>query len=409
MVHSTSGKMKAVRWEGELDSVSVKEIAIPRIRKPLDAIVRITSAAICGTDLHTYHGRIEMNTPLTFGHENIGIIEEVGSAVTTLKRGDRVVIAAGNIKADADDEPEFQTFFGIGQYGLPQMNGGQAQFMRVPNADDNFLLVPDDNEHELDYILLADIWVTAWYSLDCAGQVFGDTVAIFGAGPVGLLCAYSAILRGAIRVYVVDHVPERLARAKSIGAIPINFAHGDPVAQITKLEPDGVDRTCDCCGFECIDAEGENVENIIISQAVQVTKSGGGIGLTGVYPPHDIGATTKATSKGILSFPVGEFWLKGLSIKGGVITTDLYKPTQLLLKNLIERHNAKPSFVFDKEFRIEQAAEAFREFSEHKIIKGVFRFEKDSRNGESSVTMQKGSSIRDPLEGEPIRKRTRLS
>jgi threonine dehydrogenase-like Zn-dependent dehydrogenase len=108
-------------------------------------------------------------------------------------------------------------------------------------------------------------------------------------GPVGLLAAYSAIIRGAIRVYVVDHVPERLARAKSIGAIPINFSHGDPVKQILKLEPNGVDRSCDLCGFECIDAEGNNVENLIITQMIAVTRNGGGIGLTGVYTSKDLG------------------------------------------------------------------------------------------------------------------------
>ena len=106
---------------------------------------------------------------------------------------------------------------------------------------------------------------------------------------MGLLCAYSAKLRGAVRVYSVDHVPERLARAKSIGAIPINFAHGDPVAQILKFEPNGVDRTCDCVGFECINADGDNVENLLITQAINVTRSGGGIGLIGVYTTTDIG------------------------------------------------------------------------------------------------------------------------
>lgn len=183
MSASKHGKMKAVRWEGKEGSVSVKEIEIPKIRKPLDAIVRITSAAICGTDLHTFHGRIEMNTPLTFGHENIGVIEEVGSAVTTLKKGDRVVVSAGEFKDDADGDFTIDGIFGIGHYGaFTQINGGQSQFMRVPNADVNFLVVPKGDDHELDYILLADIWPTAWFALDSAGQVFGDTVVVFGAG-----------------------------------------------------------------------------------------------------------------------------------------------------------------------------------------------------------------------------------
>ena len=113
------------------------------------------------------------------------------------------------------------------------------------------------------------------------------------------MCAYSAKLRGATRVYSIDHVPERLARAKSVGAIPINFAHGDPVEQILKLEPNGVDRSCDCCGFECINAEGENVENLIITQAVALTRAGGGIGLIGVYTSNDLGKSYERFPRGL--------------------------------------------------------------------------------------------------------------
>lgn len=111
----------------------------------------------------------------------------------------------------------------------------------------------------------------------------------FRIGPVGLLCAYSALIRGATRVYSVDHVPARLAKAKSIGAIPINFAEEDPVAQIMKLEPNGVDRACDLVGFECVNAKGENVENLVINWAIQVTRLYGGIGLIGEYPEADAG------------------------------------------------------------------------------------------------------------------------
>jgi len=110
-------------------------------------------------------------------------------------------------------------------------------------------------------------------------------------GPVGLLCAYSALLRGAIRVYSVDHVPARLAKAASIGAIPINFKDDDPVSQILKLEPAGVDRACDCVGFECVNANGKNVENLVLTWAVKVTGIRGGIGVIGVYVPKDLGTS----------------------------------------------------------------------------------------------------------------------
>jgi threonine dehydrogenase-like Zn-dependent dehydrogenase len=118
-------KMKAVRWEGKLESVSVKQINIPKIRQPLDTIVRITSAGICGFDLHTYHGRIEISVPVTFGHENVRIIEEIGSAVTTLKKGDRVVITASNSQDDVNDNSIEKGIFGVGEAGsFPQMSGG---------------------------------------------------------------------------------------------------------------------------------------------------------------------------------------------------------------------------------------------------------------------------------------------
>jgi threonine dehydrogenase-like Zn-dependent dehydrogenase len=187
MAQMKTGKMKAVRWEGKPFSVSVKEIDIPKITQPLDAIVRLTSSAICGSDLHTYHGRIGMNHPLTFGHENIGIIEEIGKDITSLKKGDRVIVAA--VLEESTDDGELQPVesLGVGKYGsgvfdIPQINGGQAGFLRVPFANVNLFVVPPGNEHELDYLLLADIWPTAWWALDCAGQVLGDTVVVFGAG-----------------------------------------------------------------------------------------------------------------------------------------------------------------------------------------------------------------------------------
>jgi len=189
MVETKKGKMKTVRWEGKPFSVSVKEVDIPKIIDPLDAIVRLTSSAICGTDLHTYLGRLPMKRPLTFGHENMGIIEDVGDKVTTLNKGDRVLVGAGigeiidfgKIGQGLLGEP---LSYGISEYEprAPMLDSSQARFMRVPFANANLLIFPPGDEHELDYLLLADIWLIAWYALECAGQVLGDTVVIFGAG-----------------------------------------------------------------------------------------------------------------------------------------------------------------------------------------------------------------------------------
>lgn len=185
MAESKHQKMKAVRWEGKPFSVSVKEVPKPKIAHPLDAIVRLTSAAICGSDLHIYRGRQEVPPPLTLGHENIGIVEELGEHITTLKKGDRVLMTC-IIEEPTDNGEVSPTFNGYGEggLGLPEIDGGQAEFMRVPFANQNLLVLPAGDSDELDYLLLADIWPTAVWALDCAGQVFGDTVVIFGAGIV---------------------------------------------------------------------------------------------------------------------------------------------------------------------------------------------------------------------------------
>jgi threonine dehydrogenase-like Zn-dependent dehydrogenase len=207
---------------------------------------------LIGTDLHTFHGRFQVNPPMTMGHEIVGIVHSIGDKVHNLKVGDRVIVSAILFEDELDGNDQAFGGFGIGHFtGFKQFNGGQAGFVRVPFASDNLLLLPEGKEHELDYVLLADIFPTANWALDAAGFVFGDVVVVFGAGkipllsgsvcwsltdnspgPVGLLCAYSAFLRGASKVYSVDRVPQRLAKAKSIGAIPIDFSKGDPVTQI---------------------------------------------------------------------------------------------------------------------------------------------------------------------------------
>ncbi|CAG8950441.1 hypothetical protein HYFRA_00006937 [Hymenoscyphus fraxineus] len=367
-------KMSAIKWEEKKFSVTVEKVDIPKIEHPLDSLIRITSSAICGTDLHTYNGRIPMDKHLTFGHENIGIVESIGSAVSTVKVGDRVVVCAIEHSVQSNGGSALQIPFGCGDYGLdvPQVDGGQAEFMRVPFADDNLLIVPSGKQHELDYLLLADIWPTAWFGLESAGQVAGDTVVVFGAGPVGLLAAYSALLRGAAKVYSVDRVHERLNMAKSIGAIPIDFSKSPADSQIMKLEPNGVDRSLDCVGFECVDSTGRNVENLVLTQAVNVTRVDGGIGLVGVWTTEDVGGSTEDEKRGVIPLPIGQILTKSLSIRGGPAKIQLY---QNALKKLIDSGKAKPSFVFTDEVRIEDGPKAYRKFADKKTIKVVFRFD----------------------------------
>lgn len=233
--------------------------------------------------------------------------------------------------------------------------------------------MPGGFEHELDYLLLSDIFATAWSSITSTGFQPGDTVAIYGAGPVGLLAAYSALLRGASRVYSVDHVESRLEKAKSIGAIPINLRRGDPADQILNLEPSGVRRTSDCIGFECVNTELQLQENFVINDAVKVTATGGGIAVTGVYwaGPIDKGEPRQSPKFGTIDFDVAAWWIKNIVIGGGPVSAQTQEPA---LRDLITAGRAHPSFVIDKVVGIEDAPEAYKLFNEHKIEKAAIRF-----------------------------------
>ncbi|KAG0652516.1 putative zinc-type alcohol dehydrogenase [Hyphodiscus hymeniophilus] len=391
--HDSNGHedMKAVEWEGKPFSMTVKSIPVPRIINPQDAVIRCTSSGICGSDLHVFHGRIPAILPMTMGHEVVGIVHSIGEQVQDLKVGDRVIVSAVINEDLLDGETKLLGGLAFGTYpGIEQFNGGQAAFVRVPFATDNCILLPQGTKHELDYVLLADIFPTANWALDASGFTFGDVVVVFGAGPVGLLCAYSALFRGASKVYSVDRVPQRLAKAKSLGAIPIDFTGGDPVTQILKLEPDGVNRSCDCVGYECVNAEGVNIGNTVIVNAINVTRSGGGIGVIGVYSPEDAGAATAQEKKGIFEIPFASAWFKSQSIKGGIVPLRQYQP---VLKKLIESGRVKPSFVFDREIRIEDAAKAYTEFSNHDFIKTVICFE---GGGSDSVVEDKEEKVEQP-------------
>lgn len=162
---------------------------------------------------------------------------------------------------------------------------------------------------EQDYLTISDIFATAWSALDWSNFEAGDTVAVFGTGPVGLLRAYSAILRGASRVYVVDHVPDRLARAESIGAIPIEFVTSDPVEQILAHEPSGVMRTLDCVGMEALNSTLQVDSTIILRNMIAIAHQGGGIGQVGIFSaqPDSAGAPLGSSFSPDVTFPIAIF------------------------------------------------------------------------------------------------------
>lgn len=256
------------------------------------------------------------------GHENMGIVIETGEGVSLLKKGDRVVmpfnVADGRCRNCEEGKTAFCTGvnpgFAGGAYGYVAMGpyeGGQAQYLRVPYADFNCLKLPPGIEHEADFALLADIFPTGWHGLVLSGFQPGESVAVFGAGPVGLMAAYSATLRGASNIYVVDRVPERLATAQKIGCIPIDFSKGDAVEQIIKHNGDMVDRAVDAVGYQANDSDGKKeAPSAVLESCIKVTRPTGGLGIPGLYVPSDPGAPDENSGKGMLLMSFGKLFEK---------------------------------------------------------------------------------------------------
>lgn len=363
--------MKAVVYKGPYE-VAVEEVDDPKIQDPTDVIVRITSTAICGSDLHMYEGRTDAEPGITFGHENMGIVEEVGSGVTTVKKSDRVVMPFNVACGFCDNCRAGKTGFCLtvnepgtagGAYGYVGMGpypGGQAEMLRVPFADYNCVQLPKGEEHEQDFAMLADIFPTGYHATELAGVQVGETVAVYGAGPVGLMAAYSAQLKGASRVFVVDNVEHRLDLVKDLGAEPINFDNGDPAQQIhDAAQAYGVDRGIDAVGYQATEPSGEEQPAVVLNQLVDTVRHTGGLGVVGLYVPSDPGAPDEHSAKGELLFRIGRFFEKGQSMGTGQADAKRYAHK---LRDMIIAGRASPGFVVSKELPIEDAPDAYEKF-----------------------------------------------
>ena len=259
----------------------------------------------------------------------MGIVEQLGEGVTLLAKGDRVVmpfnVADGRCRNCEEGKTAFCTGvnpgFAGGAYGYVAMGpyrGGQAQYIRIPYADFNALKLPKGTEHEADFILLADIFPTGWHGVTLSGFKPGESVAVFGGGPVGLMAAYSAQLRGASRVFVVDRVEARLKAAEKIGCKPIDFGKGDAVELILEGNGGMVDRSVDAVGYQATNTGSEKeVPNIVLENMIKVTRPCGGLGIPGLYVPKDPGAPDEASGKGMLSLSFGKLFEK-VSSKYGI-------------------------------------------------------------------------------------------
>ncbi len=367
--------MKALVYNGPKD-VSVKEVPDAKIEKPTDVLVEITTTNICGSDLHMYEGRTDVETGKVLGHENLGKVVEVGKAVDTIGVGDYVCLPFNIGCGFCENCERGLTGFCLttnpgtagaayGFAGMGPYSGGQAEFLRVPYADFNCLQLPEDaEEKQNDYVMLANIFPTGWHATELAGIKPGDCVVIYGAGPVGLMATLSASIRGASKIIVVDQHPDRLKIAKDLGAIPVDQSKGDAASQVLELTDGlGADCGCEAVGYQAHDHHGHEVPNITMNNLVKSVKATGGIGVIGVFIPQDPGAGDKLAQQGKLAFDFGSFWSKGQKIGSGQANVKAYNRK---LRDLIAVGKAKPSVIVSHELGLDEAPEAYKNFDDRK-------------------------------------------
>lgn len=391
--------MKAVVWRGER-TVEIETVEDARLEAPTDVLLRLTSTAICGTDLHIYEGRMGDVTGMVIGHEPLGVVEEVGPAVASIRKGDRVVVPThiccgfcyNCVRGYSSSCLITNPGSAGAAYGYPDMGpyrGAQTEFVRIPFADANCLRLPGapGDQWEHDFVLLADAFPTGYHATELAHMSKGDSVAIFGTGAIGLMAAYSALhLRGATDVYVVDYIPERLDKAGEMGAIPIDFRKGDPVEQILEQRRrlrtqagatwrgeevmGGVNCGIDAIGFQARDRADPSREkpDQVIHDLARLINPNGRLGIIGVFLPNDAKPVGEIEKRGDLPVPWPTLFRKGISVGMGRDPDERYN-TQL--RDLIIAGRAKPSQIVSHRLPLSQAPDAFQKFD--KRINGYIK------------------------------------
>ncbi len=345
-----------------------------QIEMATDVLVKITTTNICGSDLHMYEGRTDMEKGKTLGHENMGQVVEVGSSVHHIKVGDMVClpfnIGCGHCKNCESGLTGYCLTMNPGTagaaYGFAGMgpySGGQAEYLLVPYGDFNCLVLPEDAvEKENDYVMLSDIFPTGYHATELASVQPGDSVVIYGAGPVGLMAAHSAIIKGASKVMVVDNQKDRLKLAEELGAIAINFSKAPAVDQVLELTKGvGADKGCECVGYQCCDKYGVEHSNITMNELVLAVKATGCIGVVGVFVPKDPKSKEALQKTGHMNFDFGNFWMKGQTIATGQANVKSYNRQ---LCTLIAAGKAQPSRIISHELSLDEAPAAYKHFDD---------------------------------------------
>lgn len=364
--------MKAVVYNGPHD-VQVQEVPDAKIEQPTDVLVRVTSTNICGSDLHMYEGRTDFDEGRIIGHENLGEVVEIGEGVHHVKVGDRVCmpfnIGCGCCKNCEANKTAFclnaNPGFAGAAYGYAKMgpySGGQAEYLRVPYADFNCLILPEDaEEKENEYVMLADIFPTGWHCTELADVKPGDSVVVWGDGPIGMMAAYSATLREARQVMMVGHHADRLKMAEEVmGAVAIDQNQAPPLEQIEEhTKGEGADKGCECVGYQAHNQQGEEQPNLTLNSLVHAVRPTGSIGVVGLFVPEDPNGPTEMNQKGQIAFDMGKFFEKGQRMGTGQADVKAYNRQ---LRDLISVGKAKPSFLLSHELPLGRAAEAYQHF-----------------------------------------------
>ena len=341
--------MRAVVYQG-IGKVSVAEVADPGLEDPRDAIVRVTTAGICGSDLHFFHGKAPLEPGETIGHEAVGVIDAIGPEVERFRPGQRVVaafdIACGRCWFCKNGQTQLCEDFrnlGAGIFG-GGLGGAQAELVRIPSADTNLLAVPDgmDDEHAL---FVGDILTTGTYAAGIAGIRERDTVAVVGAGPVGFFCVQGARLQGAGEVLALDPEPERLLLAQKAGAIPVNVRERHAQMAVHELTGGrGADVVIEAVGTPAA-----------FESAVDVVRRGGTIVVVGMYTSETV------------EIPIGIWWTRALNVRfAGICPIHAWWDRALAD---VEAGRIDPLPIISHRLPLQDAARGYELFDAHEATK----------------------------------------
>ncbi|MEQ6377911.1 zinc-dependent alcohol dehydrogenase [Bacillaceae bacterium S4-13-56] len=376
--------MKAVTYQGKYN-VAVKEVPVPEIVDDEDVIVKITSTAICGSDLHLYQGNFPVPIGYSIGHEPMGIVEEVGPKVSKVKKGDRVVIpftvACGHcefceahLESQCDNSnPHYDSggYFGYTEK-FGNYPGGQAEYLRVPFGNYTPFKVPEDSELEDTQLLfLSDVLPTAYWSVVNAGVKKGDTVIVLGCGPIGLMAQQFAWQKGAERVIAVDYIQHRLEHSRSVNKTEVfDFTHHEDMGEVLKEETKGgAHVVIDCVGMDGKKSPLEFAEQKLklqggtlgpIQISTKAVRKGGTVQITGVYG-------------GLYNmFPLGAFFSRNITLKTG------QAPARAFMEPIYEqivRGDIDPTNIITHELPLDEAPKGYKMFNgkEDNCIKVVLR------------------------------------